>query len=149
MNIQELTDRIKEICLNEEDIKSFHVGNTWDMSASKSSDIYPAVWIEFPILITYEAKDKVYTFSMDVLMLPKQDDVWDELNKQSQAEAIADILLQVFKLKIKNLSVNTADGLTVKNLNSDIACGVRVDLKFIVGRECDPLAHFNETMDRL
>ena len=149
MNIQELTDRIKEICLNEKDIKSFHVGNTWDQSTGKASDVYPAVWLEFPTLITYEMKDKIYTFSMDVLMLPKQDDVWDELFKQSQCETIADILLQVFKLKIANLSVSSADGLTVKNLNADIACGVRIDLKFIVGRECDPLAKFNEKMDRL
>jgi len=149
MNIQQLTDRLREICLNEEDIKSFHVGNTWDMAASKSSDVYPAVWVEFPILITYEQKDKFYNFSLDVLMLPKQDDVNDELNKQSQCEAILDILLQVFKLKIANLSVNSATALTVKNLNSDIACGARVDLRFVVGRECDPLSHFNETMDRL
>ena len=149
MNIEQLADRIKEICLNEKDIKSFHIGNTWDQALGKASDVYPAVWIEFPTLITYEAKDKIYTFSLDVLMLPKQDDVYDTLSKQSQCEAIIDILLQVFKLKIANLSINSADGLTVKNLNADIACGCRVDLKFVVGRECDPLSHFNETMDRL
>jgi hypothetical protein len=148
MNIQNLVDRLREICLNEEDVKSFNIGNSWDMSTSKG-DVYPAIWVEFPILITYEAKDKIYTFSMDVLMLPKEDDTLDTLNKQSQAEAIADILLQVFKLKIANLSVNSADGLTVKNLNADIACGCRVDLKFVVGRECDPLSHFVEAMDRL
>jgi hypothetical protein len=149
MNIEQLTERLKEICLNEKDIKSFHVGNTWDMSTGKASDVYPAVWVEFPILVDYEMKDKIYTFSLDVLMLPKQDNTFDTLSKQSQCEAILDILLQVFRLKIANLSVNSATALTVKNINADIAAGCRVDLKVVVGRECDPLSYFRETMDRL
>lgn len=148
MNIEQLVKRLEEICLNEKDIKSFHVGNTWDQSTGKG-DVYCAVWIEFPILVDYEMKDKIYTFSLDVLMLPKQDNLFDTMSKQSQCEAILDILLQVFKLKIANLSVNSAVGLTVKNINADIAAGCRVDLKFVVGRECDPLSHFNENMDRL
>jgi hypothetical protein len=149
MNIEQLTERLKEICLNEKDIKSFHVGNTWDMSTGKASDVYPAVWVEFPILVDYEMKDKIYTFSLDVLMLPKQDNTFDTLSKQSQCEAILDILLQVFRLKIANFSVNSATALTVKNINADIAAGCRVDLKVVVGRECDPLSYFRETMDRL
>ena len=54
MTIQKLVDRLKEISLAHNQIKSYHVGNTWDMAASKSSDIYPAVWVEFHVLVTYE-----------------------------------------------------------------------------------------------
>jgi hypothetical protein len=45
--------------------------------------------------------------------------------------------------------LNSATALTVKNINADIAAGCRVDLKVVVGRECDPLSYFRETMDRL
>lgn len=150
MTIQELVNRIKEISLNHIEIKSVHVGNTWDMAASKSSDIYPACWIEFPVLVTYgTGSQKTYGFSIDILALPKQDDVWDEMNVISQCEAIVDQLTQVFKLKIAGIGVGRMTGLTVKNLNADIACGVRIDIEVITNKECEPLNYFVETMDRL
>jgi hypothetical protein len=149
MNIQTLTDKIKEICLNHIEVKGFNIGNTWNQATGKG-DIYPAVWVEMPILIEYLLKNqKTYTFSIDVLMLPKQDDCVDELFKQSQCEQIADQLLQAFKLKISNLNEGRMTGLTVKNLNADIACGVRIDMVFITNRECEPLNYFKETMERL
>lgn len=149
MTIQQLVDRIKEISLNHKDLKSFHVGNTWDMAASKSSDVYPAVWVEFPVLVDYTVKDKTYTFSIDILALPKQDDVYDEMNVISQCEQIGDQLMQIMKLYIANITFGSMTGLTVKNLNSDIACGVRIDIKVNTNRECEPLNNFIEAMDRL
>lgn len=149
MTIQQICDKIKEISLNHKEIKSYHVGNTWDQSASKSSDIYPAVWVEFPVLCDYTFSNKTYTFSIDVLALPKQDDVYSEMNVISQCEQIADQLLQVFKLYIANTNFSTMTGLTVKNLNADLAVGVRIDLKIITNRECEPLNNFIEEMVRL
>ena len=149
MTIQEITDRIKEISLNHKQIKSFHVGNTWDMSASKSSDIYPAVWVEFPVLVEYTMKDKSYAFSLDVIALPKPDNVYDEMNIISHCEQIADQITQVMKLYIKNITIGNATGLTVKAINADIACGVRIDIKVNTNRECEPLNNFIESMDRL
>lgn len=149
MTIQQICDKIKEISLNHKEINSYHVGNTWDMAASKSSDIYPAVWTEFPVLCDYTLKDKTYTFSIDVIALPKQDDVYSEMNVISQCEAIADQLLQAFKAYIANTTMSTVTGLTVKNLNADLAVGVRIDLKVTTNRECDYLDNFNEVMVRL
>lgn len=150
MTIQELVDRLKEISLAHKQIKSYHVGNTWDMAASKSSDIYPAVWVEFPVLVTYEHRNqKKYTFSLDILTLPKPDNTIDEMNKISDCERIADQLLQAYMKKIAGINVGTMSGLTVKNLNADIACGVRVDLEFYTNRECDYEDYFNEEMERL
>jgi hypothetical protein len=150
MTIQNIVDRIKEISLNHKEIKSFYVGNTWDMSASKSSDIYPAVWVEFPVIVTYNSTNqKTYGFSLDVLALPKQDDVYDEMLKISECERIADQLLQVFKLKIAGIGIGKMVGLTVKNINSDIACGIRVDIEVLTNKECEPLNYFIENMDRL
>lgn len=143
MNIEATLERIKEITLAHNDVKSFYVGNTWDMSASKSSDIYPNVWVEFPVLIEYSLKDKTYTFSIDVLMLPKQDDTWDEMLKQSQCEVIADQLLQAYKKYMANFNMGRITGLTVKNLNADIATGVRIDVEFITNRECSIEDNFN------
>ena len=149
MNIEILTNRLREICLNHKEIRSYYIGNTWDMSASKSSDVYPAVWQEMPILVEYTLKTKTYTFSLDVLALPHQDDVNDELSLQSQCEVIADQLLQAFKLYIAHMSEGTLTGLTVKNLNADIATGVRIDVQFITNRECDIDDNFKEVMNRL
>jgi hypothetical protein len=149
MTIQEIVDRIKEISLNHKEIKFVNVGNTWDMAASKSSDIYPAVWIEFPVLAEYTPKDKSYNFSVDVLALPKQDNVWDEMSVISQCEQIADQLTQAFKLYINNISIGRQTGLTVKNYNADIACGIRIDIIVRTNRECDILNNFIEHMDRL
>jgi len=123
------------------------VGNTWDMSTTKG-DVYPAVWVEMPVLVEYTLKTKTYTFSIDVISLAKSDDLNSELSIQSQCEAIADQLLQVFKLKIANMSEGRLTGLTVKNINADIATGVRVDVQFITNRECDPLNNFKELMTR-
>ena len=75
-NIKTLVERIKVISLNHKEIKSFYVGNTWDMAASKSSDIYPNIWVEFPVLIEYQANKKIYTLSIDILDLSKQDDIF-------------------------------------------------------------------------
>lgn len=129
MDIQYILDKMREISLKHKDVVSFMVGNTWDQAASKSSDIYPAVWIEFPILVGYAIKNKkTYTFSFDVLMLPKQDDTLDEIEKISKCESIADTLMWAFNKYIDGMSIITMTGLTLRNINADIACGVRIDL---------------------
>lgn len=149
MSIQELTDKLREIGLNHNDIKSYYIGNTWNMSVSKSSDTYPAIWQELPILVTYNPNgQKEYTFSIDILMLAKQDNVDDELNKISQCEEIADDLLQAYKLYIKSLAVTSATALSVKNINSDMAVGIRLDIKFITNRTCSITSRFNREMTR-
>jgi hypothetical protein len=146
MNIQDTVNRIKEICLNHVDVKSFNVGNTWEQSTTKG-DIYPAIWLELPVLIEYVKQgQKNYTFSLDVLMLAKNDDTVDELQKQSECETIADELIQAFMKYIKNVGIETATGLTVKNLNADMATGVRIDLKVNTNRECDLDGDFREVM---
>lgn len=149
MTIQEISDRIQEICLAHNEINSFHVGNTWDMAASKSSDIYPAVWLELPVLVNYESNRKRYNFSIDVLALPKPDNVEDELNMISHCEQIADQLLYVFRYKIKEMGVGAISGLTVKNLNADLAVGARIDMEVFTNRECEPLLNFNQEMIKI
>lgn len=147
MNINYIVQRIKEIALNHKDIKSFYIGNTWDASTGKG-DIYPCLWVEFPVLIEYTPKQKTYTFSINVLMLAKSDDTYDEMNKQSQCEEIADQLTQAFQKYINNISVGRNVGLTVKNINADVATGVRIDIQFNTNRECVIENNFKEVMIR-
>ena len=134
-SIKDTVERIKEISLAHKEIKSFHVGNTWDHSTSKG-DQYCALWVEFPVLVEYTLVQKIYTFSIDVLTLAHADDTWDEMEKQSYCEAIGDELLQAYKKYIANFNMGRMTGLTVKNLNSDMATGVRLDVQFITNREC-------------
>jgi hypothetical protein len=147
MTIQEISDKIKAISLSHKFVKSYHVGNTWDMAASKSSDIYPNVWLELPILVNYEINHKKrFNFSIDVLALAKQDNVEDELNKISDCEMIADNLMYAFRNKIKEMGIATMTGLTVKNINADMAVGVRIDIEVITQRECDSLDNFDNNL---
>ena len=138
MTINEIIIKIKDICLAHEDVNSFNVGNTWDMSTGKG-DVYPNVWLELPVLISYSTQNKPiksFTFSFDVLMVPENDNVLDEFDKISQCEVIADQILTSIKT-LKGFSItNSPSGLSVKNINGDMACGVRIDLVLTTNREC-------------
>lgn len=148
MTIQDLIDRLQYICLNHVEVKSFNLGNTWDMSTGKGDD-YVAVWIEQPILVEYVKQgQKNYRFSMDVLALAKNDNMPDTFKKQSECESIADDLLQAFSKYMKNFGLETATGLTVKNINADQAVGVRVDITINTNRECDFDTDFKEIMTK-
>jgi len=147
MNINDIVKRIEEISLNHNLVKSFYIGNTWDASTGKG-DVYPCVWTEFPVLIEYTPKQKTYTFSLNVLMLANNDDTYDEMNKQSQCEVIADQLTQAYQKFINGIAVGRNVGLTVKNINADVATGVRMDLQFITNRECVIENNFKQVMTR-
>ena len=150
-DIKTLVERIKAISLNHKEVNSFHVGNTWDMATGKD-DVYPNVWVEFPVLIEYTSSprgsNKVYTLSIDVLDLAKNDDTWDEMSKESQCEQIADQLLQAYQKYISQYSNGRMVGLTVKNINADKAVGVRIDVQFQTNRECDFDDNFDAKMTR-
>jgi hypothetical protein len=143
MNIQDIIDKIQEISLKHKYVKSFNTGSVPDMSDSKSSETYPMVWFETPVLITYtNRREKRYTFALNVLSLAKPDDVKDEINMQSQCEVIADDILQTIQ-DSKDLGTENFAGLTVKAINSDLAVGVRIDLTIITNRTCDYKLNFN------
>lgn len=148
MNIETLKNRLRDICLTHADVRSFHIGNTWDEAVNKSDDRYPAVWFELPVLIDYTPKTKTYTISMNILELPKLDDVGDELHQISHAEEIADALIQAFSHKICDINVGVVNALSLKNVNSDIACGVRLDLAINTSRLCDYDNKFNNPLIR-
>lgn len=148
MNIQYFVNKIKEISLNHKQVKGFYVGNTWDQSNSKG-DIYPCVWVEFPVLIDYSFKDKQYTFSIDVLGLAKSDNTNSEMNVISQCESIADQLIQAYSKYINDCAVIRMTGLTVKNINADSAVGCRIDMQVKTNRDCDYLNNFKEVMVKL
>lgn len=147
MTINDIISRIEQISLNHKQVKSVYIGNTWDMVTGKG-DVYPNVWIEFPVLVGYTPKNKTYTFSLNVLMLAKSDDTYDEMNKQSQCEVIADQLTQAFQKYINGIAIGTNVGLTVKNINADVATGIRIDLQFLTNRECVIDEAFKEIMVR-
>jgi hypothetical protein len=138
MTIQELVDVCEDIALNKIELKSFYVGNTWDMAAGKG-DIYPCLWFEFPILVDYSTVNtlsKQYTFSLDFLTLAKLDDTLDEINMISHMEELADLFLLYLKKQKGFPLIDIPTGLTVKSINADNALGIRLDLKVNTGRVC-------------
>lgn len=143
MTISELTENLKNLSLAHEDIRSFHIGETFDVATSKSSDKYPAVWLELPINTNYESRRKEHSTAIDVVNLAESDDIEDQIRVTSNMEAIADQLLQKIIEVYRQLGINIQSGLTLRNFSDDDLCGVRIDLTFIVGRECDFTDKFN------
>jgi hypothetical protein len=138
MTINELMEACKDITLNKIEAASFYVGNTWDMAAGKA-DIYPCVWFEFPVLVSYSTRvtlSKEFTFSLDFLIMPKMDDTTDEIQKISDMEIMADSFLYWLKKDLRFPLEDLPTGLTVKSINADNACGIRLDIKVNTGRAC-------------
>jgi hypothetical protein len=146
MNINCLVNRCKSIALENLNFKSFYIGNTFDHSTSKG-DTYPCLWAEMPILVDYNnacKHSKQFTFSLTFLTLPHLDDTVDEINMISHLEEYADKFLQYLK-EDKDLSiVPSPTGLTVKAINADVACGIRIDIKVNTGRVCDDICDIKE-----
>lgn len=137
MTIQELVVKCKAIALDYLEMKSFYVGNEWDHSTSKG-DTYPALWFEMPVLTEYQTtgNNKTMTFSLVFLTLPELDNTVDEINMISHMEELADEFLQHLK-KDKQLALfQLPTSLSVKAINADVACGVRVDIRVNTGRVC-------------
>ena len=138
MNINKLIERLKYIVLDKMEFKGFYVGNVWDNSQSKG-DKYPCTWMEFPVLVDYKSvgkHTKEFTFSMDFLVLPKMDDLEDEINKISDIEQYVDLFLQYLKKDTDFPLIETSTGISVKAFNADNACGIRLDVKVNTGRYC-------------
>jgi hypothetical protein len=53
----------------------------------------------------------------------------------SHAEEKLDLFLQYLRLD-KELSIVSANGLTIKAINADVAAGIRLDIRITTGRYC-------------
>ena len=138
MNISELIDGIKTTCLSHKQIRQVQVGNVFDIATSKSSDAYPCVWVELPMFTTYvDRRKKTHSFSLNFLSLAKQDDLDELINKTSDMEIIADEVLHALDDRFTNIGIDSITALTLRNFSDDDLCGVRVELTFTIGRECD------------
>jgi hypothetical protein len=146
MNIKKLIERCRSIGLENLGLKSVYVGNTWDQSKSKG-DVYPCLWFEMPVLVEYNVGGKhfkQYSFSLVFLGLSELDNTEDELIKISYLEEYADKFLQLL-YQDKSLGIiPSPTGLTVKSINADVACGIRIDLRINVSRVCSNLCDIKE-----
>ena len=144
MNINELIEEIKELALSHKQVVSFQVGNTFDIATSKSSESYPAVWLELPILASYDdRRKKMFSIALNFLTLVKQDDINDTISKTSDMEVLADEMLHAIDDNFTNIGIDSISGLTLRNFSDDDLVGVRVDLMFTIGRVCDYKQSFN------
>jgi len=138
MTINELITKISELALSHDQVVAFHVGETFDVATSKSSERYPAVWLEIPLTTDYQdARRKTHTTALNFLTLAKSDDISDQMYKTSDMEVIADQMLQAIDDKFQNIGLSDIVGLTLRNFSDDDLVGIRVDISFTIGRECD------------
>jgi hypothetical protein len=140
MTIQDFIDVCKDIALNKLGLKSFYLGNTWDMSVGKG-DIYPNCWLETPFLLDYSSvktNSKQLSFSIDILDLAKSDNVDDEYLVISKCEEYSDLFLSYLKQNTDFSLIDHPTGLTVRHINADNSVGIRLDIKVNIGRLCLP-----------
>ena len=138
MTISELVEVVKGIAIDDLGLNSFYVGNTWDMAGGKA-DNYPNLWFELPVLVDYNVQTKLskqFTFSIDILMLAKLDNVNDEVHQISHCEEYADKFLAFLKTRLSYTLLNNPSGLTLKSINADDAVGVRLDIRINTPRVC-------------
>lgn len=138
MTIYELISEIQTLALQHKQLVAAQCGNTFDVATSKSSETYPALWIELPILTRYvDRRKKTHSFALNFLSLCKADDLEDAINKTSDMEVIADEFLQALDDRFKNIGVDDITALTLRGFSDDDLVGVRVEITFVMGRECD------------
>ena len=144
MTLNELIEDIKELALAHDQVISFHVGETFDIATSKSTERYPAVWFELPILTYYDdARKKTHGMALEVITLAKSDDITDQMEKTSDMEAIGDDILQAIGSKFQNIGLTEGGAVTLRGFSDDDLVGVRIELTLTVGRECDYKSRFN------
>lgn len=144
MNLSELITDIQELALTNKQIVAAQTGNVFDVATSKSSESYPALWIELPVLIDYNDKrKKTYTVALNFLTLCKSDDLLDAIDKTSDMEVVCDEVLQAIDNKYQSIGVSDMTGLTLRNFSDDDLVGIRCDITFTIGRECDYIQDFN------
>jgi len=138
MTLQELIDDIKALALAHNQVQAFHVGESFDVATSKSSERYPSIWLELPILTDYQdRRRKQHTLALNALTLAKSDDIDDQMNKTSDMEIIMDELLQAIDDKWQNIGLSDLTAITLRNFSDDDLVGVRCDVTLTIGRECD------------
>jgi len=137
MTLEELVDIVKTITLEDLELNSFYIGNTWDHSAGKR-DLYPNLWFEMPVFTSYVVSTKLaktFTFSVSILEFPSMDNTESEIKNISICEVYADKFLSY--LRANGISINgEPSGLSIKSVNADNACGIRLDLSISTPREC-------------
>jgi len=138
MTIQELVDEIKELCLAHKQVVAFHVGNTFDIATSKSSEKYPAVWFELPIYTSYDdRRRKMHNIALNFLTLAKEDDITDQMHKTSDMETIGDEVMAAIDDHFQNIGIESITGLSIRNYTDDDLVGYRIDMVMTIGRQCD------------
>ena len=148
MNLNELISEIQDIALSHNQITNVQIGNNFEVAQSKSSEKYPCMWVELPVLIDYiDDRRKTLTFALNFLTKAKHDDITDLVNKISDMEVCGDEVLKAIDYKFTNIGIADISALTIRNFSGDDLCGVRVELTFYIGRVCDYKSSFTKPVE--
>lgn len=143
MNLIDLIDLIKETSLSHIYIQSFQVGEDFEIATSKSSEIYPVVWLELPIYgTTYISNKKTFSFALDVLANSNEDDVNENVEVISAMEVIADQIMQKLKEHKQVATINVLSSMSLREFSDDYLAGVRLEVEATVSRNCDVDGYF-------
>ncbi len=150
MTLENLKDYWQTISLKHKDVQQCNVGSYYD-AATNTSDKYPLSFIEMPFSINMNLQKPIDTiqFSFSIFLATKQDDIKDDVEAISIAKAIGDaIILYAANDKNNNdFTLDSVNGVSVREYSDDYVAGIRYDLTLTVKRDiCDLSEYFNEVI---
>lgn len=140
MNLLELKDYIQDIALKHKDVKTFAYGSDYDVAANKD-DKYPQVYLEMPMLISYDVANDYndcdsVDFAFNVLVDVASDNIGADFYAISVAKEIGDAILIYINETCDDFKIDDANALSLREFSDDSVAGMRYDITISLPRTC-------------
>jgi hypothetical protein len=138
MNLEEIKDNIKTICFGHSQINEFNYGEQFiidDLNTRTSQ-----AFLEIPYSLTYDlnANQKTVQFAL-LILFPSSgvDGIATDHQAISRSEVIGDqVIKEIQLLRTQGLVIDSANGLSVRNIGDTDMCGMRYDITARTLRSC-------------
>lgn len=137
MNLIELKDYIKYVCLSHKDIKSFTYGSDFDIAVNKK-DVYPQCFLELPFIVDVnltEPYDRIQ-IALNVLVAINADSIDSDWIAISYAKDIGDVIVQYINDNCSDFRIDSTNAISVREHTDDSVAGMRYDLEILFPRIC-------------
>ena len=138
MQLQELKDKIENICLKHKAIQSFAFGKEFDVMGNKVHE-YPLAFLEIPYNLVYYPEQQQFKgiqFALMFLFSQKQDDLQDQHIGISNADQIADAIIARMQNEFYGSIVfTTINSISLSEYTAEDLSGVRVEFIARMKRE--------------
>lgn len=138
MNLEEIKNGLKTICLSHKAINDFEFGEDSLVSSGKKTK-YPLAYLEIPYNVNYELDNnrwKTFQFALLILLNPSNDDVVNDHKSISKGEIIGDSIITKLQNDFPQLALDSVNGVSLRQHSTANASGFRFDLTVRTPRAC-------------